>query len=282
MIPGLKILLEGPSGSGKTHALRTLVDAGLEPFCLLTEPNAVNTILNTNHASPTYIKALEEGKVHWNVVAPAQPSWSAMEDAAKMVTNFDLGTLQKQPGIKKPEYAQIMDLLAVCSNFVDQNGKEFGPVDNFDEGQVFWLDSMSGMNIIMMDHVVGGKPIRTQPDWGVAMDNQLRLLNRFCFGVNSHFVCVAHVVRETDMIMGGIKTVVNALGKKNAPEIPKYFNDVILTQREGTDFTWSTATSTADTKATTLPWGEKMEPTFVPFVEEWERRAILAGGNASQ
>ena len=69
--------------------------------------------------------------------------------------------------------------------------------------------------------------------------------------------------------MGGIKLMVSALGNKNAPALPRFFSDVILTAREGDQFTWGTASSKADTKARNIPWKDKQPPSFVPIIKNW-------------
>ena len=55
-IPGPKIILLGDSGTGKTHSIRTLLDAGLTPFIIFTEPGmeSIGDILDQCHY--TYIK----------------------------------------------------------------------------------------------------------------------------------------------------------------------------------------------------------------------------------
>ena len=258
MIPGVNVLLMGAPGTGKTHAIRTLIDAGLEVFVLFTEPG-MEVLADT-----------PSDKLHWHYVAPAQPSFDVLTKNAKMVNQFDAATLQKQTNMNKADYQQYLEVLSQCNNFQCQRcGKEFGCIDAWDTSRAFVFDSLSGLNIMLLDLVVGGKPLRTQPDWGIAMDNEERFLNKLTLGTRCHFILTAHVDRQVDEVLGGIKLMVNALGKKLPPLVPRFFSDVILTVREADEFSWSTATANADTKARNLPWKTKQTPSFVPIINNW-------------
>ncbi|TXH17942.1 MAG: hypothetical protein E6R03_03105 [Hyphomicrobiaceae bacterium] len=265
-LPGIKVLAYGPPGSGKTHSLRTLLDAGLEVFCIFTEPG-MEVLSDTDPA-----------KLHWNYIAPANPGWDAMIDNAKKITQFDAASLQKMPGMNKDKYQQFMGLLNVCKNYIDQRtGKSYGDITQFGTDKVVVLDSLSGLNTMLLDHAVGGKPIRTQPDWGIAIDNEERFLNLCCMGLKCHFILNAHVDRESDLILGGIKLMPSALGKKLPPLIGRFFSDVILTKRNGNGWSWSTAGGNdADTKARNLAWADKIPQDYKPLIDKWKSRQFVA------
>lgn len=260
-LPGTNILLVGAPGSGKTHSIRTLLDAGLEVFCIFTEPGM--EVLGDTPSD----------KLHWHYVAPSQPSWDAMIDNATKVNTFDAGALQKMAGMNKREYAQFIDVLKVCNNFSCQRcNKEFGPIDAFGTDRAFVFDSLSGLNIMLLDLAVGGKPIRTQPDWGVAIDTEEKFLNRLSLGMRAHFVLVAHVDRQTDQVLGGIKLFPNALGQKLPPLIPRFFSDVIMCNVEGDKFVWSTSFTGMDPKTRNLPIAKSLPPSFVSVIENWKKQ----------
>ena len=148
---------------------------------------------------------------------------------------------------------------------------DFGCIDLFGLDRAFVFDSLSGLNIMAMDLAVGGKPIRTLPDWGVAMENEERLINRLCLGIRCHFVLTAHLEREVDEVLGGIKLMASALGRKLSPQLPRFFSDVVMTVREADKFTWATASTQADTKARNLPWKDQQSPSFVPLLNQWRK-----------
>jgi len=259
-MPGTNVLLIGPPGSGKTHSIRTLIDAGLEVFCLFTEPG-MEVLGDT-----------DIDKLHWHYVPPSQPSWDAMIDNATKVNSFDAGALQKMAGMNKREYAQFVDVLKVCNNFTCQRcGKEFGPIDKFDTNRAFVFDSLSGLNIMLLDLAVGGKPIRTQPDWGVAIDTEEKFLNRLALGMRAHFVLISHVDRQVDQVLGGIKLFPAALGQKLPPLVSRFFSDVIFTEVEGDKFIWSTSHAGLDPKTRNLPIAKSLPPNFVPILENWKK-----------
>jgi hypothetical protein len=137
------------------------------------------------------------------------------------------------------------------------------------------IDSLTGLNNASLSSIVGGKPVRSQSDWGIAQNQLESLLRKLCDGCKAHFILLAHVEREADMILGGVKLMVSTLGKALAPKIPPMFSDVILTKRQGTAFTWSTADPTADTKTRNLPLKENIEPNFGQIISKWRNRGNL-------
>ena len=281
MIPGLKVILMGPPGSGKTHSIRTLIEADLEVFCVLTEPNAINTLTNLRGASDKYKKALDDNTIHWRFIPPALATWDSLAKSAKKLSMFDLGTLQKETAVDKREYTQILEVYNTLSNFVDERtGKESGTIEKLDPAKTaVVIDSLSGLNTMFLSIVCGSKAAKTQPEWGAAIDAELRFINQICFGVPTHVVVMAHIAREVDEVLGGMKIMVNGIGRKAPQEIPKNFTDCILAKNAGGNFTWSTVDMQAETKSTTLVAGEKMEPSFVPLIDEWRTRFNINQGD---
>jgi len=261
MSNGLNILLLGESGSGKTYSLRTLVDAGLELFVLQTEPGG------------TVLEDLPSDKYHSHYIAPATPSWSAMKDSVTKINTLSLKSLAGLEGINKREYAQFSEVIDSCGNFkCDRCGKEFGDISTWDSSRVFVVDSLSGLNIMAMDLVVGSKPIKSMADWGMAMDNLGRLINKWCADTKCHFVLTAHLEPERDETTGRIVNMPSTLGRKLAPIIPRFFDNCINTIRDGTSFRWSTATANTALKARDLPIDDNLVPSFVPIIENWRAK----------
>jgi hypothetical protein len=52
---------------------------------------------------------------------------------------------------------------------------------------------------------------------------------------------ISHIEREIDEVLGGSKVMASTLGRKLAPKLPRYFSDVILAEKTGAKFSWSTA-----------------------------------------
>lgn len=263
-LPGVNVLLMGASGAGKTTAIQSFIEKGITPFCLFTEPGF--EVLG--HIPPE--------KLHWHYIPPADTAWSDMIKSAELINTLSFESLTKLTDINKRGYSQFIDLLKNLNNFTcDRDGKSYGDVCKWGTDRVLVLDSLSGVNIMAMNLVVGSKPVKHQGDWGVAMDNLERLVQKLCTGTDCHFVLVAHAERETDEVMGGSKIMAGTLGKKLAPRLPRFFSDVILAQKDGAKFTWSTAAIGADLKARNLPIKDGLPPDFGPIVENWKKQGGL-------
>lgn len=267
-IPGFKTLLVGASGTGKTHALRTLLDAGLEVFIIFTEPGM------------EVLGDLKSDKVHWHYIPPASPDWSDMIDSATKINTLSFEALAKMSDIKKGKYTEFIHILTALSNFIDERtGENFGAVDSWGTDRVLVLDSLSGLSIAAMNLVTGSKPCKSQADWGVAQDNLGRLIDKLTSGLQCHFVMTAHLERETDEVTGGVQLMASTLGKKLAPKLPRFFSDVVHCVRDGTTFRWSTASMNVDLKARNLPISDKLPPTFGTILEQWKRQGgVVVGG----
>jgi len=262
-IPGANILLLGETGTGKTHAIRTLLDAGITPFIIFTEPGM------------EVLGDLPPEDCHWKYIAPASPDWDAMVDSAKKINQLPFQSIAKMEDINKRRYAQFIDVLQALHDFTcDRTGESFGDVATWGPDRAIVIDSLSGLNVMAMNLVVGSKPTKSMADWGMAMDNLERLVQKLCTDTNAFFILTGHLEREVDEVSGGVTLMASTLGRKLAPRLPRFFSDVIQTQRKGKDFFWSTATSNVATKARNLEWAENLPPSFVPLVEAWKK----AGG----
>lgn len=262
MYTGFKVLLEGPTGTGKTYALRTLIECGITPFIIATEPGTMATLGD-----------LPKGSFHLHYVKPAKVAWSLLRENAKKINTMSYEMLCKQTDMNKKHYGQFLELLDCFANYTcDLDGKEYGCVDDWQTDRCVCVDSLSGINIMAMDLAVGAKPVKSPGDWGVAMDNLLRLITNLCVGIDTHVVLTAHLSREKDEVSGGIKLMTDTLGQKLAPKVPIFFDDVIETKRKGAEFFWSTASVNTDTKSRHLPIQPDMIPNFKPIYLDWVKK----------
>ncbi|TFH40502.1 MAG: hypothetical protein E4H01_16455 [Lysobacterales bacterium] len=265
-LPGTNTLLIGATGSGKTSSIRTLLAEGITPFCVFTEPGF------------EVLGDIPSGKLHWHYIPPADTPWATMIDSATKINSLSFESLTKLTDINKKGYGQFIDLLRCLNSFTcDRDGQNYGDVCEWNTDRALVLDSLSGVNIMAMNLVVGSKPVKHQGDWGVAMDNLERLVQKLCTGTNCHFVLIAHAERETDEVMGGSKIMAATLGKNLAPRIPRFFSDVVLADKTGAKFTWSTAAVGADLKARNLPIADGLPPDFGPILKSWRKQ----GGKAA-
>lgn len=271
-LPGFNVMLMGPAGSGKTHAIGTLVDAGIEVFYLALEPG-LESLLGywTDFSKPI------PSNLHWHTLKAPDTSFLDMKQSATMVNTLSLESLAKMTDPNRSRYNQFMELFTILNDFEDQrDGQKYGAVNTWDTKRALVIDSLTGLNSAALNLVIGGKPVRSQSDWGIAQQQLEGLLRKLCDGCSCHFVLLAHVEREADLVLGGVKLMASTLGKALAPKIPAMFSDVILTVRQGSKWTWDTANVMADLKTRNLPITADNLPSFAPIVKKWQARAAAS------
>lgn len=263
------ILLMGGVGTGKTDCLATIIEAGLELFVVGTEPRYIESLIDSITR-----RGLPIDKLHYASVAPITVGFDSLIKSAELVNDLSYeGLSQIKSGIEKKKYNQFVKLLQTLYNFkCERTGQTYGSVDTWGSDRCLVIDSLSGVNIMAKDLMLGSKPTAAQGEWGVAMDTEERLINKLCADTKCMFVLTAHVDREPDEVSGASKVTVGALGKKLAPKLPRFFSEVVLAHREGSVHWWSTTMVGHDLKKRVLPYSDKIEPTFRPIIEAWRRR----------
>lgn len=261
---GVKVLSIGPVGSGKTHALITALTAGLEVFGIFTE-NGEKTVLRLVAQLPPELQK----NFHYALCKPATVSFDTLMTAATKINTLAFEGLSKLTDVDKTKFDQFFQLLTLCNNFIDQHGVSYGSVENFGVDRMFFIDSMTGLNQIAMDLVVGAKPTKNQAEWGVAQDNLYRFILKLCNDLVCHFYLTGHISREVDETLGKSYITINTLGKALAPKIPQNFDEVVYNRRDGDKFFWATSENGADTKGRLLPLSDKLTPSFHLMLENW-------------
>lgn len=267
-LSGFNVLLMGPSGTGKTHSLGTLVDSGLKVFYLAMESGMESLM---GYYADKKLPIPEN--LQWHVLKSPDTSFSDMIDNARKINTMNLESLAKMNDSNRSRYNQFISLFEALNNFrSDRNGESYGDVTNWDTDCVLVIDGLTGICAAALSLVVGGKPVRSQSDWGIAQQQVETLLRKLCDGCKCHFVLLSHLEREVDPVLGGIKLMASALGKALAPKLPAMFSDVILTCREGNKWHWDTANAQADLKTRNLPIAGNLEPDFRAIVRKWTAR----------
>jgi len=267
-LPGFNVLLMGPSGTGKTHAIGTLVDTGVEVFYLALE-SGMESLLGywTDRGLPI------PPNLHWHKLVAPNASLVDMIANAKNINMLNLDSLAKMTDPNKSKHNQFISLLEALNDFPDdRTGEKHGPVNLWDQSRFLVIDGATGIATCAMALVVGGKAVRNQSDWGIAQDQVVKIIRMLCDNCKCHFILLAHVEREADLVLGGVKLMVSTLGKAIAPLFPSLFSDVILSVRSGDKWTWDTASAMADVKTRNLPIKPDNPPTFRPILEKWISR----------
>jgi hypothetical protein len=262
-------LLMGPPGTGKTYAIPTMMLAGIDVFVIGTEPNFVDTLLDSVRAQNAPIERL-----HYHSLVAMAPSWKAQLDIAHKVNNMSYADLADlKSGVGKTEMKGWTDLLNTCINFKDdRTGKEYGDVTEWGPDRCLVIDSLSGMNQMAREYVSGYKPNLHPGEWGIAMELERNLIYMLCANRHGYFVLISHIDRSIDELTQTQRITVSALGNKLGPKIPQFFSEVILAKREGDKFLWSTKELNVDVKNRALPIRNDLPPSFVSSVEVFKRR----------
>lgn len=278
-LPGPNVMLMGPGGTGKTHSLATLVEEGVEVFYQGLEPGFESLLgYFTDKGKPV------PDNLHWHIVAAPKASFTDMIESANKVNTMSLDTLAKMADPKRMNHNQFVKILENLNGFIDQRtGKNYGPVDEWPEGYALAMDSLTGLGRAAMSLVVGGKPVKNISDWGIAQDQVEKILRMLTDNCRCWFVLIAHIERETDQILGGIKLTAATLGAKLSPKLTPMFSDVILTVREGSKFSWDTGSASADVKTRNLAIASGQTPSFAPIVKKWlSRGGVLVKGKSDE
>lgn len=273
--PGVNVVLMGPPGSGKTHALHTLAEWGLETFVVFLEPGLESLIA----------PYADKGKpippnLHWHTLEARTRSFEDMRKQAEAIGKFDLKFLANYKDPQRSQYNRYEALYACLNNFVDQNGKSWGPVDSWGNDRVICIDGATGVGEAAMEMMTGDRIVRDKPDYGIAQNNMMNLIRKLTSGCACHFVLLAHVERLVDEVMGGVKLMPSTPGRAIQGLITQPFSDVILTRREGDKWYWDTADSSADLKTRNLAIQSKLSPDFKGIMDKWRGRKLAAEGAA--
>lgn len=258
-----KVMLVGDSGVGKTHSCRSLVEAGMEVFCVFTEPGFESVLGD-----------LPADKLHWHYLPPMPLNWDTLGTQLEAVGKMSFEMLTKMTGARG-DFQQILQLVTLMKNYKCQRtGKEYGDVTRFGNDKWVWLDTLSGLSMMSQNSVTGTKPMMNQGEFALAQGNIEKFVNTCCMNLTCGFTLVCHAERETNELTGGVSIMASTLGKKLAPKLPRFFDDVIYAAREGEKFLWQTQALNTLTKNKHVPFSAAIVPSFVPLIAEWRKKTM--------
>lgn len=262
-----KVLLMGQPGGGKTYSIASLLEAGLEVFVIFTEQGKESLL------EACMERGISTERLHYTRISAGSPGFGALKRIARTINRTSQSDMQSAKGLDEKNYTQMIDLIAACENFTDQHGVSYGNASDWGNDRALVIDGLSGINTMMMDLVVGAKPVKTIADWGIAMDQEMRFINQCVNSMTAMFVLIAHLELNKDEVEGKIYRYPKVLGNKNTYDFGKHFSDVILSSdMGGGKFVWSTDEKNMQLKTRNLKRSSKLEPNFVPLVEKWASR----------
>ena len=154
-------------------------------------------------------------KMHWHYIPPAGRSWSSMADSADLVNELSFDAVAKMVDPKRQQYNQFVSLLKSLNNFVcDRNEIVYGDVCTWGTDRAIVLDGLSGVGVMAMGLVVGGKPSGTKATGALRCSWSENLIQKLCTDTQCHFILIGHAERETDEVMGGSRIMAATLGRK--------------------------------------------------------------------
>lgn len=261
-IPAPKVLLMGSGGSGKTYALRTLVEAGITPFIIALDAQGIEILGD-----------IPCPKLHWITLRPKGRTWETMLAESKRLASLQFDGIAKTVDTQKYKQDRWINTLQALSNFrCERCDKSFGPVDDWPTSRAVVIDHFTELCAAAKEWAVGEKLVLHEGEWQIAQNNVENIVRQLYNAVRTWVIVLAHIDRETDLVLGGSKIMVHALGRKLAPKLNPLFSDVILASRAGNEFTWDCAAPDTDLKTRNLPIERKLRPDFRLIVNEWTKR----------
>jgi hypothetical protein len=271
-LTGPKLIIMGEAGTGKTHSVGTAVDMGLETFVLMLE-SGMESLLGywTDRGKPI------PPNLHWHKITPPKLSFQDLADAARRINTLSLETIAKNADPNRHQHNLFINVNQALFNFTDdRTGQAYGPVDDWGPDRALVIDGLTGLSRAAMSLVVGSRPVWNPGDYQIGQKQVEGLLRLICDHCQCWFILIAHLEKELDPINGGYTMTVSTIGKALGPIIPPMFSDVIHAKREGTRWTWNTATTGVATKARNLPWRDGLEPNFKQIYDTWAARSAAA------
>lgn len=254
-------ILVGPIGTGKSRALRTIPRNSLA-LVLATEPG-IEAILGPQSKDGNW----HDDSHHWASVLPADVPLEELERMADLANKYEQKQLAGIPRSDGHKYRQFIEVFGKLHNFkCDYCDAEFGPVDKLASNDVVAIDGLSGLSLMALHLVAGGRPLWDKPHYGLAQANLMNLIRKLV-SIPANFILTAHVERRINELTGGTILTVSSVGQAIANDILKPFDEVIYTRRQGKEFFWSTVENGVDLKARRLPFSDIIKPDFSQLIQ---------------
>jgi len=126
-IDGTNVVLFGGAGTGKTYSIGTLVDTGVEVFCLMMESG-----LDSLKGYYTDRNLAIPNNLHWHKVAARKAGFAAAISSADKISKLDHKTLASSNDPRRGDFDQWHKMLTCLNNFIDdRTGISYGSVSDW-------------------------------------------------------------------------------------------------------------------------------------------------------
>jgi hypothetical protein len=207
--PLVKMIVIGNSGVGKTGALAELAKAGYRLFIydfdmgtdILLDP----TILPPSHRDNIFVKSFrDKATVQGGNMIPQATAW---KEFMKALSEWTEGT------------------------------EKMGSFRTWSDNDVLVIDSMTFMSDAAFSEVLGlNSRLSSRPqiqDYGAAMENIQAVFELlYSDHCKCHVIFTSHLQFGDDEQSMSRKGQVSVLGKKLAPKIPRYVNNMVLIEKQ--------------------------------------------------
>jgi hypothetical protein len=284
------VILIGEMSTGKTHSLHTLLMDKDGKF-VGPSVSGIEKVVMINHEGgfEDVLGDIPPEKLAWYYLPVSEGSFAGLQVMVRTINQQHPDVIQKMGGINKSNYQEFDKLLGVCENFVDQRtGKTLGPVFKFPQNWCLWYESISALSEIAKNNAIGDKPFMELRDYQMVQNPVRKFLNHLVFSTKCLFVATAHLEPEINENTNLVQLNISTVGKKLGPLLPRFFSDMLVTERIDTQgnngqytskFTWSTVKPGIRTKTRNMPFGAGFIPDFRPLLENFNKRR--AAGKAA-
>lgn len=186
--------------------------------------------------------------IHYTTISSGIDDISQLEEIAKRINTMPWSSINITSNKAPTQYTGYIDITKALKNFTcDRCGEAFGAVTSWKPDRALVLDSLSGLNEIILSAVTGDSIARTQPQWGAAQTQEASIIG-LLIRMKAHFVCIAHLSKTVDAT--GVPLIATeAIGNKPGPTIPRHFDEVYNPFRQGTGFFWDAASPRVATRS---------------------------------
>lgn len=266
--PGFSALICGISGTGKSYCQRTISQ------CIV--PSSGKTLEYATIVTDRHSLAIiqEDPKAHYIYIPPVSGDWSVLRETFRNTNALSYeGLCGLKAGIKKEKCTAMLDVVAALNSFKCEHcGKDLGDVSTWGTDRVLIFDHLSGISEMSRQLSVGLRQVMTQGEYGVAMQNIYNLLTSIIRNCTCHIAVMAHIEKEKDEVSGLVYDMVQTLGQKLAPQLPKEFSDVIRADKQGTNFFWTTVFNNMAVKGMNVEIASNLRPSFELLFAGWLKR----------